>query len=55
MNDDALVTVDMTAVDYDDFLDLLRCCAEVTSGYSELVDLAADFRFFCELFESNRR
>lgn len=55
MNDDSFVTVDMTAVDYEDLLDLLRCCADESARYSELVDLAADFCFYCDLLESNRR
>lgn len=55
MNVDSLVTVDLTAVDYEDLLELLCVCSEVTSCYSDLSDLAADFRFYCELLESNRR
>lgn len=50
-----VVSVDMTFADYEELLNLLRCCAEVTSGYPELVELAADFRYFCELLEHNRR
>lgn len=55
MNPDSLVTIDMTPVDYEDFLDLLRICAEASSQFPDLADLTADFRFYCDLFESNRR
>ena len=55
MNDHSLVTVYMTADDYEDLLDFLRCCAVESAKCSELVDLAADLRFYCDLLESNRR